>query len=107
MEFQNSSRSEAKRISSAPRESAVRTVAQSSKTSITVDVLDILDAVPFYVLLVDADHYILEANSAVYTQLGVKREDILGKYCPMVIHGLQQPFPGCPLEEAAEEKPSY
>jgi PAS domain S-box-containing protein len=102
MEFQNSSRSEAKRISSPPKESAVRTVARSSN-AITVDVLDILDAVPFYVLLVDADHYILEANSAVQTQLGVKREDILGKYCPLVIHGLKHPFPGCPLEEAAEE----
>jgi len=33
----------------------------------------------------------------------VKREDILGKYCPMVIHGLEHPFDGCPLEEAAEK----
>ena len=68
-----------------------------------LDILDILDALPFYVLLVDENHYILEANSAVYTQLGVKRGDILGKYCPMVIHGLHQPFPGCPLEEAAQK----
>jgi len=68
-----------------------------------LDILDILDAFPFYVLLVDKDHYILEANSAVYTYLGVKREDILGKYCPMIIHGLPKPFEGCPLEEAAEK----
>jgi PAS domain S-box-containing protein len=64
---------------------------------------DILDALPFYVLLVDADHNILEANSAVHTQLGVEREDIIGKYCPQVIHGLKGPFPGCPLEEAAQK----
>jgi PAS domain S-box-containing protein len=70
---------------------------------IRLDVLDILNALPFYVLLLDKDHYILEANNAVYTYLGVKREDILGKYCPMVIHGLEHPFDGCPLEEAAEK----
>jgi len=64
---------------------------------------DILDALPFYVLLVDADHRILEANSAVHTQLGVEREDIIGKYCPLIIHGLKEPFPGCPLEEAAQK----
>jgi PAS domain S-box-containing protein len=69
-------------------------------------ILDILDVLPFYVLLVDENHCILEANSAVYTQLGVKRGDILGKYCPTVIHGLQQPFPGCPLEEAAQKNQS-
>ena len=67
-----------------------------------LDIRDIFDALPFYVLLVDENHYILEANSAVYEQFGVKREDILGKYCPMVIHGLNHPFPGCPLEEAAK-----
>jgi PAS domain S-box-containing protein len=68
-----------------------------------ISIVDILDAVPFYVLLVDADHNIIEANKAVYRHLGVKREDILGQYCPKVIHGLDHPFHGCPLEEAAEK----
>ena len=67
-----------------------------------LDIRDILDALPFYVLLVDENHCILEANNAVYAQFGVKREDILGNYCPMVIHGLDHPFPGCPLEEAVK-----
>jgi PAS domain S-box-containing protein len=64
-------------------------------------ILEILDALPFYVLLVDENHFILEANKAVYTFLGVKRGDVLGKYCPQTIHGMDHPFPGCPLEEAA------
>ena len=68
-----------------------------------VKIIDILDALPFYVLLVDADHNIIEANKAVYRHLGVKREAILGQYCPKVIHGLDQPFHGCPLEESAEK----
>ena len=68
-----------------------------------VKIIDILDALPFYVLLVDADHNIIEANKAVYRHLGVKREAILGQYCPKVIHGLDHPFHGCPLEESAEK----
>jgi PAS domain S-box-containing protein len=64
-----------------------------------LSIQDILDALPYYVLLIDPDHYILAANSAVQSELGVKREDILGKYCPKVIHGQDGPFKGCPLEE--------
>ncbi len=64
-------------------------------------VLDILNAFPFYVIIVDQEHNILEANEAVYSHLGVKREEVLGKYCPKVIHGSDEPFKGCPLEEAA------
>jgi PAS domain S-box-containing protein len=85
------------------RQSLEKSASRSASAKIRLDILDILDALPFYVLLVDKDHYILEANSAVYTYLGVKREDILGKYCPLVIHGLEHPFDGCPLEEAAEK----
>jgi PAS domain S-box-containing protein len=66
-------------------------------------ILDVLNALPFYVLLIDEDHQILEANIAVSTQLGVKREDILGGYCPQVIHRMDSPFPGCPLEESVEK----
>jgi PAS domain S-box-containing protein len=64
-------------------------------------ILDILNALPFYVIIVDEEHNILEANEAVYTHLGVKREEVLGKYCPKIIHGIDEPFQGCPLEEAA------
>ncbi len=70
---------------------------------IDVDVADILDALPFYVLLVDEDHNILDANEAVNSHLGVKRKDIIGKYCPQVVHGIDHPFHGCPLEESAEK----
>jgi PAS domain S-box-containing protein len=76
---------------------------QTLNSKSALGIRDILDSLPFYVLLVDENHYILEANNAVYAQFGVKREDILGKYCPMVIHGLNHPFPGCPLEESAQK----
>ena len=45
----------------------------------------------------------MEANSAVKTHLEAAPEDIVGKYCPKVIHDCDGPFPGCPLEEAVEK----
>ena len=63
----------------------------------------ILDAFPFYIILVDSDHHIIFANQAVETTLGIDPKEIIGGYCPRVIHGLSDPFPGCPLEEAVEK----
>lgn len=74
---------------------------QQLRKSLDLDILDIINALPFYVIIVDTSHTILEANQAVYTHLGVKPEDIIGKYCPLIIHGTDHPFEGCPLEEAA------
>jgi PAS domain S-box-containing protein len=44
----------------------------------------------------------VQANGAVHEQLGLAPEDVVGKYCPRVIHGLDGPWYACPLEEAAE-----
>ncbi|MCX5970450.1 MAG: HD domain-containing protein [Coprothermobacterota bacterium] len=59
-----------------------------------------LDAFPFYILLLDASHHILFANQATSHALGLSPDQYLGGYCPKVVHGLDGPFPGCPLEEA-------
>ena len=92
-----------------PSKVARRTKSQANFRSYNgrISLQDVLDALPFYVLLVDPDHYILAANEAVQTQLGVKRKEILGKYCPQVIHNLESPFEGCPLEEAAKTGRSH
>lgn len=76
---------------------------QSIDTNIDINILDILDALPFYVMLIDEEHHILQVNKAVQTHIGVAPEDIIGKYCPKVIHGIDGPFEGCPLEEAVEK----
>jgi len=62
--------------------------------------LAVLDALPFYVILLDGGHHILYANKAVRQYLHMEPEQIVGGYCPEVVHGLAHPFPGCPLEEA-------
>ncbi len=66
-------------------------------------IMDILDALPFYVLLVDSDHSIVYANKAVQKQLGLSPEQIIGGYCPKVVHGVDTQFYGCPLEESVEK----
>jgi PAS domain S-box-containing protein len=63
---------------------------------------EILDSLPFYVLLIDDQHRILQANRAVRELLGSEPADIIGKYCPEVIHGTKGPWHACPLEEAIE-----
>jgi PAS domain S-box-containing protein len=63
-------------------------------------VLDILDALPFYVLLVDDRHRILLANHAVRAAIDLEPSQIMGAFCPKVIHGQDAPFEGCPLEVA-------
>jgi PAS domain S-box-containing protein len=63
---------------------------------------EFIDSLPFYVLLVDEEHHIVLANKVLEDQTDM--EDLLGKYCPKVIHNLNGPYPGCPLEEAVKKR---
>jgi len=85
------------------QDAAERDEPQGTDADLALRVSDILEALPFYVLLLDEHHQILAANSAVREQLGLKPEAIIGKYCPMVVHGLDEPWYACPLEEAVEK----
>ncbi len=60
-------------------------------TNVGRDILDILDALPFYVLLIDEHHYILHANKAVQAHTGLEPKDVVSQYCPKVIHGVDEP----------------
>ena len=71
-------------------------------TDIVSGIQTILDALPFYVLLLDAKHHILLANEAVRTDLELEPQQIIGGYCPKVVHGVDGDYPGCPLEEAVK-----
>ncbi len=69
-----------------------------------IDLEQLIDAVPFYVMLVDEEHHILMVNEAIEDQLGVDPEEIVGGYCPQVVHGLDkgEEYPGCPLPQAVQ-----
>ena len=75
-------------------------LSQSVETGI--DITDIIDAFQFYALLVDEDHRILRINKAGIEKLGLKKDEIIGGYCHEVLHGTNDPFQGCPLEEAVK-----
>jgi PAS domain S-box-containing protein len=82
---------------------AVATLPPDPGIDLGVQASDILDALPFYALLLDDQHHILLANSAVREQTGLTAEALVGQYCPAAIHGLSEPWYACPLEEAVEK----
>lgn len=88
---------------SQPKHTAVDDQLYGTDIEVGRDILDIMDVLPFYVMLVDETHHILLANRAVQTQIGLEAKDIIGQYCPKVIHGRDEPIDACPLEEAVEE----
>lgn len=62
-----------------------------------------IDSFPFYVLLIDSDHHILMANNTIKKIVNMSDEQLIGKFCPRVIHGMDSSFPGCPLEESVKK----
>ncbi|MBP1610543.1 MAG: hypothetical protein H6Q04_2778 [Acidobacteria bacterium] len=67
------------------------------------DIQHILDAIPFYVLLVDSEHHILAVNHAVRRDFGLSPEQVVGAYCPLAVHDRSIPIAECPLVEAIEK----
>jgi len=70
---------------------------------VSSSILNLINNLPFYVMLVDDTHHILLVNNAIKKRTGMNPEEMIGKYCPKMLHGLNGPFPGCPLEEAVEK----
>ncbi|KTB47425.1 HD domain [Dehalogenimonas alkenigignens] len=63
-----------------------------------IGVQELLDSMPFYVLLVDSDHHIVGANKAFCARMRLDFRDVIGAYCPKLVHGVDH-FNGCPLED--------
>jgi signal transduction histidine kinase len=101
--FEADSRDQTKK-SRSPKKTNVKNAPDDGEIKLKIS--DVLDAFPFYVMLVDRDHHIILANKAVSRDLGSDPKKIIGQYCPKTIHGLDGPFPGCPLEEAASRSQS-
>jgi len=60
----------------------------------------ILNSLPFYVLIIDENHRILFANQATLSDLSLSFNQIVGGYCPKIVHGCDGTIEHCPLEEA-------
>ncbi|MBM3713402.1 MAG: diguanylate cyclase, partial [Actinobacteria bacterium] len=63
----------------------------------------VLDSFPDYVLLIDEHHHIVMANDKICINTGKEPKNLTGKYCPQIIHGMNSPFPGCPLEDSLKQ----
>jgi len=64
---------------------------------------NVINIFPYFIIIIDEDHNILLANDTAQNLIGKKLDNIIGCYCPKLVHGLDEPFPGCPLEDAIEK----
>lgn len=58
-----------------------------------------MDSLEYYVFIVDEDHTIILANRMTSSALGKNPEELIGGFCPQLVHGVDE-FPGCPMVEA-------
>jgi putative nucleotidyltransferase with HDIG domain/PAS domain S-box-containing protein len=61
-----------------------------------------IDALDYYVLLIDENHRIILANKATSSAFGLESSQLIGQFCPKAIHHVDGSFPGCPLEIAVK-----
>jgi two-component system phosphate regulon sensor histidine kinase PhoR len=66
----------------------------------------LIDNLPFYVLIVDEDHRIVLANKVFLEQIELNLDEVIGEYCPKLVHGANGPIPECPLERSVVTKES-
>ena len=67
-----------------------------------MEIQKILDSLPFYVMIINQKHEILLANKAVEAEFNQRADQIIGRYCPKVIHGIDTEYENCPLPEAVK-----
>jgi len=62
----------------------------------------ILDSLPFYVLLVDSSHHVQFANNAFRKTFKMTLSEVQGAYCPRLVHGCDH-YPACAVDQAIRE----
>ncbi len=67
------------------------------------EITGLLEALPGYVMLIDDKHHILQTNEAARRIFRIEAKDIISGYCPKVVHGSDEVWPSCPLEEASQK----
>jgi signal transduction histidine kinase len=85
------------------KEAKGKAVKEIRFSSAGTQIQHILDAFPFYVLLVDSAHNIVATNRKLVQDLQLNPQQLMGCKCPMLIHGIDSPIADCPLVEAVEK----
>lgn len=62
------------------------------------------DAVQDMIIVISSDYRFLKINKTGYKALNKKPEEVIGKKCYEVVHGLDKPIIGCPCEESIKTK---
>src|SRR5664279_2359359 len=62
----------------------------------------ILDSLPFYVLLVDSSHHVQFANNAFRKTFKMTLGQVQGAYCPRLVHKCDH-YPACAVDQAIRE----
>jgi len=65
---------------------------------------ELFDASIDVIALISPDYEILRINRAGYEGIGKKREELIGKKCYEVVHGLHSQIDGCPCKELIRTK---
>ena len=63
---------------------------------------DTFDAISDAVWLLSPESRILRSNKAAQSMLGLRNEEIVGRYCYEVMHGMDRPHPECPVARMRE-----
>lgn len=64
----------------------------------------IFDAISDFVFILDRNFKIVEVNKAICDFLKKEPQDLIGKRCYEVIHGIDKPWPNCPSKKMFEIK---
>lgn len=62
------------------------------------------DSIKDMIAIVDPKHMVIRVNLAFASALGLKPNDLVGKYCYQVVHGMNQPHPMCPHARTLESR---
>ncbi|GEM_PF-2148144 len=62
------------------------------------------DAITDWVCLIDKNYRIIRSNKASQKYFGLPPQDIVGKRCYEIVHGINNPISGCPLKKAAKSR---
>lgn len=60
---------------------------------------EVIDSIPYYVLIINSEHEIIMANRSSLESLQMNMEDVTGEYCPKIVHNIKEEFKPCPLKK--------
>jgi PAS domain S-box-containing protein len=61
-------------------------------------------SLPEAVAVVDTGYRLVWVNTAMETFIGIPREEIIGETCYSLVHKTEEPFQGCPLQRAMDNR---